>query len=225
MSPSAVPATVGEPAALHPAPFRVAAVAAGDARHLDARARPCRPAPGDGVARFAPGQFAMLYAFGVGEVPISISDHTAEHGGRLVHTIRAVGAVTEALCAVRVGDAIGVRGPFGTAWPLAEAEGRDVVVVAGGIGLAPLRPAIYHLLANRERYGGVAIVYGGRSPEELLYASELERWRARFDVSLHVTVDAASADWRGRVGVVTTLLPRITLRSRQRRWRCSSGPR
>ena len=127
-----------------------------------------------------------------------------------MHTIRAVGAVTEALCAVRVGDAIGVRGPFGTAWPLEEAEGRDVVIVAGGIGLAPLRPAIYHVLANRERYGGVAIVYGGRSPEELLYASELERWRARFDVSVHVTVDAAAADWRGRVGVVTTLLPRIT---------------
>ena len=210
MSPSAVPAAVGEPAALHPAPFRVAAVRqeTHDTWTLEL-VRAGRPL-GDGVDRFAPGQFAMLYAFGVGEVPISISDHTTESGPRLVHTIRAVGAVTEALCAVRVGDAVGVRGPFGTAWPLAEAEGRDVVVVAGGIGLAPLRPAIYHLLAKRERYGGLAIVYGGRLPEELLYASELERWRARFDVSLHVTVDASSADWRGRVGVVTTLLPRIT---------------
>jgi NAD(P)H-flavin reductase len=157
--------------------------------------------------RFAPGQFAMLYAFGAGEVPISVSGDVREPP---VHTIRAVGAVTEALCSLRAGDIVGVRGPFGTAWPLAEAEGRDVVVVGGGIGLAPLRPAIYGLLARRERYGGIAILYGGRSPEELLYVSELERWRARFDVSVHVTVDAAPADWRGRVGVVTTLLPRIT---------------
>ena len=121
-----------------------------------------------------------------------------------------MGAATEALCSLRPGDAVGVRGPFGTAWPVAEAEGHDIVVVGGGIGLAPLRPAIYHLLAHRERYGTVSILYGGRSPAELLYVAEVQRWRARFDVSVHVTVDAAQADWRGRVGVVTTLLPRIT---------------
>jgi NAD(P)H-flavin reductase len=150
----------------------------------------------------APGQFAMLYAFGKGEVPISVS--------RLpqVHTIRAVGIVSAALCDLRRGDVVGVRGPFGTAWPVEAAEGTDVVVLAGGIGLAPLRPAIDHLLANRERYGRVVILYGGRSPEELLYTAELERWRGRFDVEVHVAVDQAAAGWRGRVGVVTTLVPR-----------------
>ena len=150
----------------------------------------------------APGQFAMLYAFGKGEVPISVSRLP------LVHTIRAVGTVTAALCDLRRGDVVGVRGPFGTAWPVEAAEGADVVVVAGGIGLAPLRPAIDHVLAHRERYGRVVVLYGGRSPEELLYTAELERWRGRFDVEVGVTVDQADAGWLGRVGVVTTLVPR-----------------
>ena len=122
------------------------------------RSSSCVPAgTGDAVARFAPGQFAMLYAFGVGEVPISVSDHTA--GGRAARSTPSVpSAPSPPRCAsCAPGDAVGVRGPFGTAWPLEEAEGRDVVVVAGGIGLAPLRPAIYHVLAHRERYGGVAI--------------------------------------------------------------------
>jgi NAD(P)H-flavin reductase len=159
---------------------------------------------------FAPGQFAMLYAFGVGEVPISVSgDLTAP--GPLVHTIRAVGATTSALCRLAPGQDVGVRGPFGTPWPVAEAEGRDVLVVAGGIGLAPLRPVIYELLANRERYGTVAILYGGRSPDELLYRDELARWRGHLDVQVEVTVDSAPADWRGKVGVVTKLIPRVEL--------------
>ncbi len=165
------------------------------------------PRNGDAVGDFAPGQFAMLYAFGVGEVPISVSGDLAA-GGSLVHTIRAVGAVTAALCGSASEQDVGVRGPFGTAWPVDEAEGADVVVVAGGIGLAPLRPVVYRLLANRERYGRVAILYGGRSPEELLYRDELESWRGRLDVQVEVTVDGASPDWRGRVGVVTKLIPR-----------------
>ena len=148
----------------------------------------------------APGQFAMLYAFGKGEVPISVS--------RLpqMHTVRAAGTVSSALCDLRRGDVVGVRGPFGTAWPVEAAEGADVVVVGGGIGLAPLRPAIDHVLAHRERYGNVVVLYGGRSPEDLLYAAELERWRGRFDVEVGVTVDQAGAGWLGRVGVVTTLV-------------------
>jgi NAD(P)H-flavin reductase len=152
----------------------------------------------------APGQFAMLYAFGKGEVPISVS--------RLpqVHTIRAVGTVSAALCELRRGDVLGVRGPFGTAWPVEAAEGADVVVLAGGIGLAPLRPAIDHVLAHRERYGNVVVLYGGRSPKELLYTAELERWRGRFDVEVGVTVDQADAGWLGRVGVVTTLIADAT---------------
>jgi NAD(P)H-flavin reductase len=165
-----------------------------------------QPRSAHALPEFAPGQFAMLYAFGVGEAPISVSGDLSG-SGPLVHTIRAVGAVTSALCKVSRGQDVGVRGPFGTAWPVAAAEGRDVVLVAGGIGLAPLRPVIYHLLANRERYGRVVILYGGRSPVELLYPGELEHWRSRFDAQVEVTVDSAPADWRGRVGVVTKLIP------------------
>jgi NAD(P)H-flavin reductase len=162
--------------------------------------------PADARERFAPGQFAMLYAFGAGEAPISVS--AVEDGGVVVHTVREVGAVTRALCAARPGARIGVRGPFGTTWPVQLAEGGDVVLVAGGIGLAPLRPVIHDVLARRERFGEVSILYGGRAPEELLYTHEVEGWRGRFDVDVQVIVDAAGDDWRGRVGVVTRLIPR-----------------
>ena len=156
---------------------------------------------------FKPGQFNMLYVFGVGEVPISISGDPQNPRG-LVHTVRAVGAVTRALCALRRGDVVGVRGPFGSAWPVDEAEGSDVVIVAGGIGLAPLRPALYRVLANRGKYGNVALLYGARTPQDLLYRRELERWRGRFDLQVEVTVDAAGEGWYGHVGVVTKLIPR-----------------
>jgi NAD(P)H-flavin reductase len=151
----------------------------------------------------APGQFAMLYAFGVGEVPISIS---GDADGPLAHTVRAVGAVTDAICAARPGAVLGVRGPFGNSWPLDEAVGADVVIVGGGIGLAPLRPALYHVLRHRGEYGGVVLLYGSRTPADLLYRTELERWRGRFDVDVGVTVDAAAGEWRGRVGVVPRLI-------------------
>jgi NAD(P)H-flavin reductase len=185
-----------------PAPFRVTS-----RRHETHDTWTLRLEPaGATTTRFAPGQFAMVYAFGVGAAPISVSEVTRD--GALVHTVRAVGPVSDAICAARPGDVLGVNGPYGTSWPLAEAEGRDVVVVAGGIGLAPLRPAVHELLAHRKRYGAVSILYGGRSPDELLYARELERWRGRFDLAVEVTVDAAGRDWRGRVGVVTRLIPR-----------------
>lgn len=159
---------------------------------------------------YAPGQFNMLYAFGVGEVPISISgDPTRE--GPLVHTVRAVGAVSRALCAARRGDVLGVRGPFGSGWDLGKAAGRDVVIVAGGIGLAPLRPVIYQLLAERERYGGVSLLVGARSPATLLYPRELRDWRGRSDLRVEVTVDHAERGWRGHVGVVTELLTALRL--------------
>jgi NAD(P)H-flavin reductase len=160
------------------------------------------PADGAGLPGYAPGQFGMLYAFGAGEVPISISALP------LVHTVRAVGAATTKICALQEGEVVGARGPFGTAWPVAEAEGRDIVVVAGGIGLAPLRPVVHKLLDQRERYGNIVVLYGGRAPAELLYTEEVATWRARFDVEVGVTVDRGDADWRGRVGVVTTLIPR-----------------
>lgn len=164
--------------------------------------------PGGGSFPFAPGQFNMLYVFGVGEVPISISGDP-ERPGRLVHTTRVVGAVTKGMHALRPGDALGVRGPFGTAWPVETAAGADVVVIAGGIGLAPLRPALYRILSHRERYGRVVLLYGARTPDDILYRTQLREWRGAFDVDVHVTVDRATAAWRGNVGVVTTLIPRV----------------
>jgi NAD(P)H-flavin reductase len=156
---------------------------------------------------FAPGQFNMLYMFGVGEVPISISgDPTRPE--TLVHTIRAVGPVTAAMSRQKRGQAFGVRGPYGTAWPVQAARGKDVVIAAGGIGLAPLRPALYHLLAHRDDYGRVILLYGARTPRDLLFRNDLEQWRGRLDVEVEVTVDTAQEDWRGDVGLVTSLLPR-----------------
>jgi NAD(P)H-flavin reductase len=163
-------------------------------------------APADGGAElvYAPGQFNMLYLPGVGEVPISVSGEP--EGRRLVHTIRAVGAVTGVMHAAGKHAQVGVRGPFGVGWPVVAAEGCDLLIIAGGLGLAPLRPAIYHVLANRARYGSVAIYYGARTPADLLYRKELEQWRGRFDLYVEATVDAADRGWGGRVGVVPKLI-------------------
>lgn len=156
---------------------------------------------------FQPGQFNMLYLPGVGEVPISISGDP-EAAGPVVHTIRAVGPVTRAMSSLRRGQSLGLRGPYGTGWPVTEARGRDVIIVAGGIGLAPLRPALYYLLNHREDYDRVTLLYGARTPRDILYRRELETWRGRFDLQAAVTVDAAPDDWRGEVGLVTGLIPR-----------------
>jgi NAD(P)H-flavin reductase len=162
---------------------------------------------GAAVPPFAGGQFNMLYVFGVGEIPISIS---GDPGRRepLVHTIRAVGTVSRAMRELKVGDVIGVRGPFGSSWPVQQAAGKDVVIVAGGIGLAPLRSVMYLITAQRETYGKVVLLYGARTPEDILYRQELEHWRAHFDLEVYVTVDHATGNWRGSVGIVTRLIPR-----------------
>ena len=152
-----------------------------------------------------PGQFNMLYLFGMGEAPISMSG-SPTHSTAIVHTSRAVGEVTRPMRQLRRGDVIGLRGPFGSAWPVEEAQGNDIVLVAGGIGLAPLRPVLYHVLVNRPRYGRVVLLYGARTPDDLLYARELEQWRGRFDLDVQVTVDSASPSWHGHVGVVTRFI-------------------
>lgn len=185
-----------------PVPFRVTRRRRETADAWTLRLEPAAGAP----PAFAPGQFAMLYAFGAGEVPISVS---AIPDGALVHTVRAVGAVTRALCNLGEGGGLGLRGPFGRGWPMERAEGRDVVVVAGGLGLAPLRPVVHALAARRERYGRVRLFYGGRSPSELLYREELEAWREAIGVEL--TVDAPEPGWTGEVGVVTRLIRRAQL--------------
>lgn len=165
-------------------------------------------ADGGPPMQFTPGQFTMMYVFGIGEVPISISGDPATPE-RLVHTIRAVGAVTNAICALEPGDIIGIRGPYGTTWPTVEAAGRDIVIVAGGIGIAPVRPVIDHALANRDEYGSLSIVCGARTPADLLYRDEIHEWKARFDTNVQVTVDRADAGWLGDVGVVTPMLARL----------------
>ncbi len=183
-----------------PLPYRVESVQRElqDSFTLELRAE-------DGGMRFEPGQFNMLYRFGVGEVPISISGDPADTG-KLLHTVRAVGAVTRALEGLEPGETLGIRGPFGKPWPVKLAEGQDVVIVAGGIGLAPLRPVIHHLLTQRERYGSICLFYGARTPQDILYAGQLMQWRGRFDMKVDVTVDRADPSWRGKVGVVTKLL-------------------
>ena len=162
---------------------------------------------------FLVGQFNMLYMFGVGEVPISISGDP-NRPQKLVHTIRAVGPVTKAMRAVRRGDALGVRGPFGSCWPVQEAAGKDVLIVAGGIGLAPLRPVVYEILAKRKNYGLIALLYGTRTPADMLYSKELEQWDKHADLQAHITVDRASGAWSGNVGVVPTLLPKAQFNPR-----------
>ncbi len=168
-----------------------------------------RPINGQALS-FKPGQFNMLYAYGVGEVPISVSGDPSNRR-YLEHTVRSVGSVTTALAGKRRGEYIGVRGPYGNGWPLEEAEGRDVAIVAGGIGLAPLRPAIYHIVHNRERYGKFYVLYGARTPADLLYKQELERWRGPLDTQFLVTVDRGDERWRGYIGVVTMLFKHIRL--------------
>jgi len=156
---------------------------------------------------FKAGQFNMLYVYGVGEVAISISGDPAKTD-TLVHTTRGVGAVTKAMQKLEPGGTVGVRGPFGSSWPLEEVYGNDILFVAGGIGLAPLRPAMYRVLANREKFGRVVLLYGTRTPQDMLYSAELKRWGGKFDLEVYVTVDRATGNWRGNVGVVTALIRR-----------------
>lgn len=185
-----------------PAPWRVA-----ERRQDTADVFTWQVAPlGDAGIDCAPGQFNMLYAHGIGEVPVSIAG--VGEGGTLLHTVRAVGSVTRALAGLAAGTVIGLRGPYGTAWPLDVAAGGDLVIVAGGLGLAPLRQAIVQVLARRERYGRVCILYGTRTPADVLYGGELAAWAAHRDVEFAITVDRASAGWGGEVGVVTRLVAR-----------------
>jgi NAD(P)H-flavin reductase len=158
---------------------------------------------GNPIPPLRPGQFTMLYAFGVGEVPVSVSGFGRDH--LLVQTIRAVGAVTRALCAAAPGDMIGVRGPFGSDWQPGIADGRDVLIVAGGIGLAPLRSLVLTALDERARYGRVVLLVGARSPDDLIFTRELATWRRR-GADVRVTVDHGQAGWDGHVGLVTTLI-------------------
>jgi NAD(P)H-flavin reductase len=158
---------------------------------------------------FQPGQFNMLYVPGYGEAAISISSDPSDTS-RIGHTVRLAGNVTNALDRLKVGDTIGVRGSFGSAWPIEEHVGKDIYIAAGGIGLPPLRPMIYHIMQNRDKYGKVVVIYGARTPQDLQFTDEYETWRAA-DIELIVTVDRADENWQGLVGVVPLMFYRLRM--------------
>jgi NAD(P)H-flavin reductase len=175
-------------------------------------------AEGDPLAagyRFDAGQFNMLYLPGIGEVAISISSDP-EEPLRLLHTIRVAGNVTQALVRMSLGDSLGLRGPFGSSWPMAGCKGCDIVLACGGVGLAPLRPAIYHIMKHRSDYGRVILLYGSRTPGDLLYGKEYDAWRDA-DIEVEVTVDIGDAEWRGNIGVVPVLFYRLRLQAARTR--------
>lgn len=172
----------------------------------------CLEPEGAALAVPQPGEFNMLYAFGVGEVAISVSGDPSCIDGTVTHTIRSVGAVSAALCAAEPGDRLGVRGPFGTTWGLADAVGRDLVIVAGGVGLAPLRPVVLGALAQREHYGRVVLIAGARAERDFLYAGQLIDWEGDPRLEVHLTVDVPLQGWPGETGFVTEPLRRLNLK-------------
>ena len=160
--------------------------------------------------RFDPGQFNMLYLHGCGEVPISIVDEDPEQS-ILTHTIRAVGRVTRGIEQLHAGDRIGLRGPYGRGWPMREAEGRDIVVVTGGLGCAPSVSIIHHVLAHRERYGHLSILQGVKHTSDLIWRSQYDAWSALPDVDVLLAADVADTGWHGHVGLVTALFDRLRI--------------
>jgi NAD(P)H-flavin reductase len=154
---------------------------------------------------FAPGQFDMLTAFGVGECPVSHSGHPRIEGVH-EHTVRKVGAVSTALADMQPGDLIGSRGAYGRGWPMDELLGQDVVIITGGIGLAPLRPVVMAIESDPGHYGRTVLLMGARTPIDIPFSADLRRWDASSAIDTFVTVDQPDARWKGSVGMVTSLL-------------------
>jgi NAD(P)H-flavin reductase len=171
---------------------------------------------------FLPGQFNMLYLPGVGESAISLSANPHSRG-TWAHTVRVAGNVTSTLAGLGVGGALGLRGPFGSSWPLEAAQGMSVILVAGGIGLPPLRPVIYEILSRRDDFQDVTLLYGSRTPDTLLYTNEYEQW-SRQGIDVHLTVDRGAPGWEGNVGVVPLLFDRLKLRDPARTIVFTCGP-
>jgi NAD(P)H-flavin reductase len=156
---------------------------------------------------YLPGQFALLSVFGVGECPISIT--STPYDKLLEFCIKGVGKVTEALVSLYEGDKIGIRGPFGNSFPIEKVKNKDLLFVAGGIGLAPLRSLINYLLKDRDNYGKIDILYGAKTPSELCFKKEFEFWRACKDVTLWLTVDKGDNDWKEYIGTVPEILEQL----------------
>ena len=157
---------------------------------------------------FEPGQFNMVSLPGIGEAPISISSSPLQPGA-LDHTVRVVGRLTASLSRLKVGDALGIRGPYGRPWPLNVIENKDVAVIVGGTGCACVKPAINILIDHIVKFNSATVLYGSKNPQELLFADEFNRWQES-GVDLHLTVDRGSSlDWPFHVGVVTTLFDQL----------------
>lgn len=189
-----------------PVPYRVTAV---ERETHDTVTFECVPESGGPGFAFTPGQFSMVYAFGAGEVPLGLSGSPDRHD-TLTHTVREAGVVTRALTRLEPGATVGIRGPFGRGWPVEGAADHDIVIVAGGIGKAALRALVHYVVDRRSEFANVCILYGARTPDDILYVDDLQTWRGRFDMDVQVTVDRTNGDWRGNVGVVTKLIPRAS---------------
>jgi len=158
-----------------------------------------------------PGQFVELSVFGLGEAPFGFASSPTRKGNFEI-TLRAVGALTRALYAMAPGDEVGIRGPLGNHFPYQEVQDKDILFIAGGIGLPPLRSLIHNMLDERGKFGKITILYGARTPTDLVYKSELEEWRRRSDLKFMVTVDRSEPGWEGSVGMVPTLFPKADIR-------------
>ncbi len=161
-----------------------------------------------------PGQFVEVSLLGVGEAPISICSSPSRSNGSFQLCVRRAGDVTGLLHALTPGSPVGIRGPFGTGFPIERFRGKDMLFAPGGLGLAPLRSLINQVLDERSDFGRVIVLYGARSPSELLFTDELAAWKERGDVEIHLTVDRGDDTWKGNVGVITTLFPKIEIHPR-----------
>ena len=206
--PDTATATAPSLSGMTPAPYRVLDHVAENRDTATLRLSPVA----DALPVPAPGQFMMMSAFGVGEVAISVSGLPGSAEPTVTHTIRAVGAVSRKLHDAAPGTVIGLRGPFGTGWGVQDAAHRDLVVVAGGVGLAPLRPVILAALDDRDRFGRISVIVGARRREDFLFAADLDAWSQRDDIDVHLTVDVPVQGWPGEVGFVTQPLRRLPLR-------------
>ncbi|ULN43860.1 FAD/NAD(P)-binding protein [Mycolicibacterium crocinum] len=197
------------PSAMSPVPYRVRSRVTENRDSSTLELEPVgRPLPAP-----LPGQFMMMYAYGIGEIAISVSGLSIGADATITHTIRSVGAVSRALHDAQPGTVIGIRGPFGTDWGLRAATGRDLVIVAGGVGLAPLRPVVLGVLADRAAYGRVTLIAGARSREDFLFGDEVQRWAQNDAIDVHLTVDVPVQGWPGEIGFVTEPLRRLPLRA------------
>ena len=163
------------------------------------------PSTDHAIEPLKPGQFNMIYAFGMGEIPISVSSLNVQYP-KIIHTIQDVGAVSKAICNSKVGAVLGVRGPFGSTWENKASKGKDIIIMAGGVGFAPLRPLIESIIKDRSSYNRVNVLYGTRSPDNILFHQDVISLQSNPDINFQVTVDHAFSNWYGHVGVVTTLI-------------------